>query len=58
MKTAARALAWLSLTACLAVPFLFFWGRMDEPTYRMLLAAGSLAWFVFATYGMTRRSSS
>ena len=58
MKTAARTIAWLSLAFCLTVPFLFFWGRIDEPSYKLLLAAGTLAWFVFATYGMTRPSSS
>jgi hypothetical protein len=57
MKSAAKALALLSLAACLAAPFLFFWGRIDEPSYRTLLAAGSLAWFVFATYGLTRPTS-
>jgi hypothetical protein len=58
MKHAARVLAWLSWLACLAIPFLFFRGRIDEPSYQTLLAFGSLAWFVFATYGITRRSSS
>lgn len=48
----ARVLAGLSLAICVAAPFLFFWGRLGERGYENLLAAGSAAWFVFATIAM------
>jgi len=56
MKSISTALAWLSLAACLAIPYIFFRGWMGESAYRNWLAIASLAWFVFATYGMTKRA--
>ncbi len=50
-----RVLAWVSLLACLGIPLACFWGRLSLPTYKTLLAAASLAWFVFATLAMARR---
>jgi hypothetical protein len=45
-----RSAAVLSLLVCLAAPFLYFWQSITEGSYRNLLAAGSIAWFVFATW--------
>ena len=51
----ARLLAVLSLLACLSFPLLYFWGQITLETYKDLLAAASLAWFVFATIALGRR---
>lgn len=51
----ARLLALLSLLACLAFPLLYFWGQLTTPAYKNLLAAASVAWFVFATMAVARR---
>jgi hypothetical protein len=56
MISAAKTLAWLSLIACLAIPYLFFRGWLEMPVYRTWLALASLAWFVFATYGLAKRT--
>ena len=50
-----RILALVSLAACLAFPLMYFWGQIGMPAYQNLLAAGTLAWFVFATAAVTRR---
>src|SRR5262245_53200209 len=49
-----RAAAALSLLICLAAPFLYFWQSITESSYRNLLAAGSISWFVFATWAGSR----
>ncbi len=51
-----RALAALSLAVSLSSPFLYFWGSLTMPGYKMLLAIGSAAWFVFATMAISRRA--
>jgi hypothetical protein len=56
MKSASKLLAWLSLAACLVIPYVFFRGAMDDTAYKIWLAMASLGWFVFATYSMTRRT--
>jgi hypothetical protein len=38
----------VSLAACLASGVLFFLGYVEADTYRNVLAAASLAWFIFA----------
>jgi hypothetical protein len=38
----------VSLAACLASGVLFFLGYVEVETYRNVLAAASLAWFIFA----------
>ncbi len=43
-----RLLAALSFAACLASGVLIFLGYIEPGTYRKMLAAASLAWFVFA----------
>jgi len=50
-----RLLALLSLLACLASPLMFFWGQVTMPVYKNLLAAATVAWFVFATMALNRR---
>ncbi len=47
-------MAILSLLACLATPLLHFLGRMEMSTYKALLAAATVGWFVFATTWATR----
>jgi len=42
-------LAALSLALCLVAPVLYFWGRLDRADYKVLLAAASAGWFIFAT---------
>jgi hypothetical protein len=44
-----RLFAVLCLAGCLAVPVLYFMGSFDAVTYKGLLLAVSLGWFVFAT---------
>jgi hypothetical protein len=56
VKSIAKLLAWLSLATCLLVPYLFFQKQLSEGAYQAALAVASLAWFVFATYGLTRRA--
>jgi hypothetical protein len=44
--------AWIAgLSAALA----FFWGSLDQQTYRNLLLAASVSWFVFATMWARRK---
>jgi hypothetical protein len=50
-------IAGLSLAFCAATPFLYFWGAVPMLTYKYLLAAGSLGWFVFATMAVARKKS-
>lgn len=55
MKTLYLVLSAASLAICLAVPFLYFWGRLSLADYKTVLAVASLAWFVFATLWAGRR---
>ena len=57
MRTVLLVASALALIACLAIPPLFFAGRIDELSYKNWLAAASLAWFCFATMYATRRRS-
>jgi amino acid permease len=57
MKAALLAASAVVLFACLAIPPLFFAGRIDELSYKNWLAVASLAWFCFATMYATRRRS-
>ena len=57
MKAALLAASVAALIACLAIPSLFFAGRLDELSYKNSLAVASVAWFVFATLYATRRRS-
>jgi hypothetical protein len=41
-------LALLSLCACLAVPILYFLGRVSEQGYKTGFLVASIGWFVFA----------
>lgn len=50
-----RVAAALSLLVCLAAPFLYFWQSITESSYRNLLAAASVAWFLFATWAEGRK---
>ena len=50
-----RLLAVASLVACVGIPLAYFWGQVLLPTFKTLLAAASLAWFVFATLAVARR---
>ena len=43
-----------SLAACLAAPLLHFFGALGEPAFKQVLAAASVAWFVFAITWSTR----
>jgi hypothetical protein len=56
MKTIAKALAGLSLATCLVISYVHFQGWMGPAPYRSWLAIASVAWFVFATYGMSKRA--
>jgi hypothetical protein len=57
MKAALLVASVAALAACLAIPSLFFAGRIDELSYKNSLAVASLAWFFFATLYATRRRS-
>ena len=57
MKAALVVASALALAACLVIPWLFFAGRIDEPTYKNWLAIASMAWFFFATMYATRPRS-
>ncbi len=48
-KFISAALASVCYLACLVAPVLYFLGYVGTSTYRTLLLAGSLGWFVFAT---------
>jgi cephalosporin-C deacetylase-like acetyl esterase len=50
-----RLFAVLCLAGCLAVPVLYFIGLFDAVTYKRVLLALSIGWFVFATAWATRR---
>jgi hypothetical protein len=52
-----KLLAAASLAACLAFPFLYFWGSLTMSGYKSLLAASSAAWFVFAILAISRRDA-
>ena len=43
------SLAAVSLAACLASGAAYFLGYVEAESYRRVLAAASLAWFIFAT---------
>jgi exosortase/archaeosortase len=51
-----RVLAAISLLACLAMAYLFFTGAVSEASYKTVFALASLAWFVFATLAIRKRS--
>jgi hypothetical protein len=57
IRTLIIVLAALSLGACLAAPILFFLGRMDAGSYRGVLLAGTLGWFLCAVFLTARRKS-
>jgi hypothetical protein len=45
----------LSLTLCLAVPIFFFRGELSTASYRNLLLAGTLGWFLSAAVLAARK---
>jgi len=47
--------ALLSLGVCLAVPVLFFVGKISEGGYKLAFNLGSLGWFIFAAAWMAGR---
>jgi hypothetical protein len=48
-------LAATSLTACVALPFLYLHGSVSFADFKLLLAVASVGWFVFATLWVERR---
>jgi hypothetical protein len=57
-NTASRifmGLALISLFVCVAAPFLYFWGQMNESGYKALFLAASLGWFVFSALRLSAR---
>ncbi|HXG33818.1 MAG TPA: hypothetical protein VNJ11_10660 [Bryobacteraceae bacterium] len=46
----------LSLAGCLAAPIAYFLGAADVTTYKQLLFAFSVIWFVAATAWASRKS--
>jgi len=46
------------LGLCVAVPFLHFFGRVDEAAFKQILALSSAGWFLFATLWISRRKPS
>lgn len=52
-----RLLAFFSLLSCLLIALIYMWGQITLPVYKNLLAAASLAWFVFATIVVAGRRS-
>jgi hypothetical protein len=55
MRAIFGAAAGVCLLSCLVLPLLYFLGRMDMDSFRNLLAAASVGWFVFATAWQSRR---
>ncbi len=43
------------MAACVVAPILHFFGRIEVKTYQDVFLAGSVIWFVFATWWGTRR---
>jgi len=46
----------VALTLCLAMPFLRFFGLMDEDIYKIAFLLSSAAWFIAATVWSARRT--
>jgi hypothetical protein len=57
IRTLFIVLAALSLGACLAAPLLFFLGSVDMAGYKNVLLAGTLGWFICASFLAARRRS-
>ena len=55
LRKIAAVVSVASLGICLAAPLLYFRGSVDESTYRQILTAGSVGWFVAATIWATRK---
>lgn len=55
IRTIAAVASVLSLGICVAAPLPYFWGSVDESTYRQVLTVGSVVWFVAATVWATRK---
>jgi hypothetical protein len=55
MKVIHLILATASLAACAALPFLYLHGSVSLADFKLLLAAASAGWFVFATLWVERR---
>lgn len=49
LKRVAFLGASFSLMACLAAPFLFFWGVFSEESYKSVFLLGTFGWFLFAS---------
>jgi len=56
MKIVDRILSLFFLAACLAAPVFHFLGSLSQADYKLILAIGSLGWFVFATRWVSRRT--
>jgi ABC-type uncharacterized transport system permease subunit len=56
MRAIYAAASVASLAVCLAVPFLYVGQSLSEQAFKTTLLAASLAWFVFATLWISRRS--
>jgi hypothetical protein len=57
IRTVIIVLAALSLAACLAAPILFFLGSVEMVSYKNVLLAGTLGWFICASILAARRRS-
>jgi hypothetical protein len=53
MRTLFAVLALISLSLCLASPFLYVFGKIGEDTFKTLFLIFSLSWFVFGGLWMT-----
>jgi hypothetical protein len=49
-------IALICLAMSLAAPVFFFMGSLDKATFRGILLAAAIGWFVFATAWAVRRS--
>lgn len=57
MKAVYAILAAVSLLACTAVPFAYFWQSVTMEEYKTILFVASIGWFVFATLWMREQSN-
>jgi len=55
MSRLTLGVALICLAVCLAVPFVYFTGAVDVDSYKNILLAASLGWFVFATMWISGR---
>jgi hypothetical protein len=58
MKALYGTLAAVSLVACTAIPFVYFWSGVTMEEYKTILFLASICWFVFAALWSRQRGES